>query len=212
MARLGATVGRMLHVGLTGGIGSGKSTVARRLGELGAVVVDADVIAREVVEPGTPGLDAVVRRFGPAVLTDEGDLDRATLAGLVFSDPTARAGLEAVTHPLVAGRTAEIVAAAPADAVVVHDVPLLVEMGLGPQYDLVVVVGASEVTRLARLLQDRGMSRADATARIAAQADDAGRRAVADVWLDNDGDRESLLAQVDALWRERLAGSRASRR
>ena len=194
----------MLQVGLTGGIGSGKSTVSGRLAELGAVVVDADRLAREVVAPGTPGLAEVGRRFGPEVLAADGALDRAALGALVFSHPAARADLEQITHPLVRARTAELVAQAPTDAVVVHDVPLLVEKHLGPAYHLVVVVHADEVTRVSRLVSARGLTEADARARIAAQADDDQRRAAADVWLDNEGTPPQLLAQVDALWRDRL--------
>ncbi len=194
----------MLQVGLTGGIGSGKSTVSARLAELGAVVVDADRIAREVVAPGTPGLAEVGRRFGPEVFAEDGALDRAALGALVFSHPGARADLEQITHPLVRARTAELVAQAPTDAVVVHDVPLLVEKHLGPAYHLVVVVHADEATRVSRLVSARGLTEADARARIAAQADDDQRRAAADVWLDNAGTPPQLRSQVDALWRDRL--------
>lgn len=194
----------MLRVGLTGGIGSGKSTVSARLAEHGAVVVDADRLARAVVEPGTPGLAAVVERFGPAVVTAEGALDRAALAAVVFSDDRARRDLEAITHPLIEARTAELFASAPADAVLVHDMPLLVEKRLGPAYHLVAVVGASEQTRVDRLRTHRGMSRADARARIGAQASDVQRRDAADAWLGNDGTREEVVELVDALWREWL--------
>ena len=177
----------MLRVGLTGGIGSGKSTVAAELAALGARVVDADTVAREVVEPGTPALAAVVERFGPQVLTADGTLDRPALGRLVFGDPAALRDLEAITHPAIWRRTAELVAAAPADAVVVHDMPLLVEKGMAGEYHLVVVVAASEEVRLRRLVDRRGMAEADARARIGAQADDAARRAAADVWLLNEG-------------------------
>ncbi|NNM44812.1 dephospho-CoA kinase [Knoellia koreensis] len=194
----------MLRVGLTGGIGSGKSTVARRLAELGAVVVDADQLAREVVAPGSDGLAAVATRFGETVLAPDGSLDRAALGALVFADPDARRDLEGITHPLIARRTAELVAAAPEDAIVVHDVPLLVEKHYMPQYHLVVVVGAGEEVRLERLVQTRGMAEADARSRIAAQATDDERRAAADVWFDNDGSVDDLRTAVDALWRERL--------
>lgn len=194
----------MLRVGLTGGIGSGKSTVAGRLAELGAVVVDADVLAREVVAPGSEGLAAVVERFGDGVLDDQGTLNRPALGALVFGDDQARRDLEAITHPLIARRTAELFAAAPADSVVVHDVPLLVEKHMGPGYHLVLVVGATEQTRLRRLAATRGMTEADARSRIGAQATDEQRRAAADVWLDNDGPRDALLSQVDMLWHERL--------
>jgi dephospho-CoA kinase len=193
----------VLRIGLTGGIGSGKSTVAALLAERGARVVDADRIAREVVEPGTPGLAAVVSEFGAEVLTAEGALDRPALAARVFGDPAARARLDAVVHPLVRARAAELVAAAPADAVVVQDVPLLVETGQAGTYDLVLVVQTDLETRVARLVQ-RGLSAEDARARIASQATDEQRRAVADVVLRNDGDRDALAAQVDRFWAERV--------
>ncbi|WP_448623766.1 dephospho-CoA kinase [Geodermatophilus sp. URMC 64] len=193
----------MLSIGLTGGIGSGKSTVSALLAARGAVVVDADRIAREVVEPGTPGLAAVVAAFGEQVLGPDGGLDRPALAALVFADPEARARLDAVVHPLVRARAAELAAAAPPDAVVVHDVPLLVETGRWEPYDLVLVVEADPETRVARLVQ-RGLSEADARARIAAQATDEQRRAVADVVLDNRGTPEELAAQVDRFWAEHV--------
>ncbi|MCM3660041.1 dephospho-CoA kinase [Georgenia satyanarayanai] len=194
----------MLRLGLTGGIGAGKSTVARELERLGAVVVDADAIAREVVAIGTPGLAAVVAEFGEEVLTAGGALDRAALGRMVFADPAARARLEEITHPLIAAETARRVMDLPRGAVVVHDVPLIVERGLADRYDLVAVVGADEEVRLERLVRDRAMSREDALARIRAQATDAERRAVADVWLDNSGSAEELLTQVRRLWEERL--------
>jgi dephospho-CoA kinase len=193
----------VLRIGLTGGIGSGKSTVAALLAQHGARVVDADRIAREVVEPGTRGLAAVVAEFGDGVLTAGGALDRPALAALVFGDPAARARLDAVVHPLVRARAAELVAAAPADAVVVQDVPLLVETGQAGSYDLVLVVETDLGTRVSRLV-DRGLTAEDARARIASQASDEQRRAVADVVLRNDGDRESLAAQVDRFWAERV--------
>lgn len=194
----------MLRVGLTGGIGSGKSTVAGRLAEHGAVVVDADKLAREVVEPGTPGLARVAEEFGRDVLDETGALDRARLAATVFTDDDARARLSAIVHPLIAARTAELMAEVAPDAVVVHDVPLLVEHDLGPGYHLVVVVDAPVATRVERVVRDRGMSEADARARIAAQATEAARRAAADVWLDNGGAVDEVLAEVDALWADRL--------
>lgn len=194
----------MLRVGLTGGIGSGKSTVAQRLSSLGAVVIDADVLAREVVAPGTSGLAAIADRFGDGVLDDEGALNRPALGAIVFGDEGARRDLEAITHPRIAERTRELVEAAPADAVVVHDVPLLVEKHYGPGYHLVVVVGADAEMRVRRLQQTRGMTEADARSRIAAQATDEQRRAAADVWLANDGARDALLAAVDDLWTARL--------
>jgi dephospho-CoA kinase len=194
----------VLRIGLTGGIGSGKSTVATLLAARGAVVVDADRIAREVLEPGTPGLSAVVTEFGPGVLTADGALDRAALAAIVFSDDDARRRLDGLVHPLVRHRTAELVQAAPPDAVVVNDVPLLVETGQAGSYDLVLVVEADLETRVARLI-GRGLTEADARARIVAQATDDQRRSVADVVLDNSGTPEELAAQVERFWAERVA-------
>ena len=200
----------MLRIGLTGGIGSGKSTVAALLAARGAVVVDADRIAREVVEPGTPGLAAVVRAFGPGVLTSDGALDRAALAAIVFADQEARARLDGIVHPLVRARAEEVVAEAPPDAVVVQDVPLLVETGQAGRYDLVLVVEADLETRLARLVL-RGLTEEDARARIAAQATDEQRRAVADVVLDNSGTPDALAAQVERLWAERVVPAAGER-
>jgi dephospho-CoA kinase len=193
----------VLRVGLTGGIGAGKSTVAGRLAEHGAVVIDSDVIAREVVEPGTAGLAQVVDEFGERVLLDDGSLDRQALAGLVFEDQAALRRLNGIVHPLVGARSAELVAGAPPESVIVHDIPLLVENGLAPGFHLVAVVYATAQQRLERLV-GRGLSEADATARIASQATDEQRRAVADVWLDNSGWPEQVQAEVDALWAERL--------
>lgn len=190
----------MIKVGLTGGIGSGKSEVARLLAARGAVVVDADALAREAVAPGTPGLAAVVEEFGPGVLAPDGSLDRAALGRTVFADPQRRAALERIVHPYVARRSAELMAAAPPDAVVVYDVPLLVEKGLASGFDLVVVVLADAEERVRRVSAARGMPAADVRERIAAQATDAQRRAVADIVLDNDGDLTALERQVDALW------------
>ncbi|MTK03377.1 dephospho-CoA kinase [Micromonospora sp. CP22] len=194
----------MLRVGLTGGIGSGKSAVARRLVEQGAVLIDADQLAREVVAPGTEGLAEVVAAFSDRVLDADGALDRAALGELVFSDEAARRRLESIIHGRVRARTAELARAAPPDAVVVNDVPLLAEVGLAPAYHLVVVVQTAVETRLARLARDRGMSQEEARRRIAAQADDARRAAVADVLLTNDGTLDELHAAVDALWHDRL--------
>lgn len=194
----------MLRVGLTGGIGAGKSEVARRLAGHGAVVIDADRLAREVVAPGTDGLAEVVARFGRGVLAADGSLDRAALAAVVFGDEPARRTLEAIIHPRVRARSAELAAAAPADAIVVNDVPLLVEAGLAATYHLVLVVAAAETTRVARLVADRGMSEAEAWARIRAQADEAARVAAADVLLRNEGTLDDLRAAVDAVWRDRL--------
>jgi dephospho-CoA kinase len=195
----------VLRIGLTGGIGSGKSTVSRLLAERGAVIIDADVIAREVVEPGTPGLAAVVEAFGGAVLAADGSLDRRGLAAVVFADPEARRRLDGIVHPLVRARGREVEAAAPPGSVVVHDVPLLVETGQATSYDLVLVVLADVETRVARLVQ-RGLTAEDARARIAVQATDEQRRAIADVVLDNSGTPEQLAEQVDRFWAERVAG------
>jgi dephospho-CoA kinase len=191
-------------VGLTGGIGAGKSAVAARLAELGAIVIDSDQLAREVVAPGTDGLAEVVAAFGPLILGSDGALDRPALGQLVFADPAARGRLEAIIHPRVRARTAQLVAGAPPGSVVVNDVPLLVETGIANTFDVVVVVLASEVNRIDRLA-GRGMSPAEARSRIAAQATDEQRRAVADVVLDNDGTLAELRAAVDRLWEE-LAG------
>ncbi|WP_433649795.1 dephospho-CoA kinase [Micromonospora zamorensis] len=195
----------MLRVGLTGGIGSGKSAVAARLVERGAVLIDADQVAREVVAPGTEGLAEIVAAFSDAVLDDDGALDRVALGAVVFADEKARRRLESITHPRVRARTAELAAAAAPGAIVVNDVPLLVEVGLAPTYHLVIVVQTAVTTRLERLARDRGMDRAEAERRIAAQADDARRRAAADVVLTNDGSLADLHDAVDDLWRQRLA-------
>jgi dephospho-CoA kinase len=200
----------MLRIGLTGGIGAGKSTVSAALAGHGAVVVDADRIAREVVEPGSPGLDAVVEAFGPRVLTAEGALDRPALAAVVFADPDARRRLDGIVHPLVRLRAGELERAAreaDEDAVVVHDVPLLVETGQASSYDLVLVVEAPEEVRVPRLVE-RGLTEDDARARIAAQATDTQRAAVADVVLRNDGTPEELHALVDRVWAERVEPAR----
>ncbi len=190
----------MLRVGLTGGIGSGKSEVTRRLAAKGAAIIDADVIAREVVAPGTPGLAAVVDAFGPSVLRPDGALDRERLGRLVFADPPARERLNAIVHPLVRQETARRFAEAPDGAVVVNDVPLLVETGLAASYDVVVVVTAEPGTQVRRLVERRGMIEEDARARIAAQAPLADKVAVADHVVHNEGDLADLEAQVDALW------------
>ncbi len=197
--------GPVLMVGLTGGIGAGKSAGAARLAAHGAIVIDADQLARDAVAPGSAGLADVVAEFGPQLLAADGSLDRAALSRLVFGDEDARRRLEAIIHPRVRGRTAELVAAAPADAVVVNDVPLLIEAGLAQAYHLVIVVLAAEATRVLRLVHDRGMSRDEAYARIRAQAGDEQRRAVADVLITNDGSLDELHAQVDVAWRDRLA-------
>jgi dephospho-CoA kinase len=198
----------VLMVGLTGGIGAGKSAVASRLAALGAVVVDADALAREVVAPGTDGLAAVVAAFGPSVLDDAGALDRPALGRLVFGDEAARRRLESIVHPLVRARTADLIAAAPPDAIVVNDVPLLVEAGYRDRFQLVIVVQAPLGVRIERLARDRGMSRAEAESRIAAQATDEQRREVADVVIDNDGTPDDLRARVDAVWQDVLLPAR----
>jgi dephospho-CoA kinase len=194
----------MLRVALTGGIGSGKSTVAARLAQRGAWIVDSDRIAREVVEPGTEGLRAVVDEFGEQIRTEDGELDRSALGAWVFDDADARRRLNAIVHPLVAARTVELLTTAPPDTIVVQDVPLLVEAGLAAGFPLVVVVHADAEVRVGRLVGQRGMAESDATARIAAQATDEQRRAAADVWLDNSGSQDDTLAAVDRLWAQRL--------
>lgn len=194
----------MLRIGLTGGMGAGKSTVARILTELGGVLIDSDAIAREVVAPGTEGLAALVERFGDGILAADGSLDRPALAAIAFADDESRTALNGIVHPLVGKRTAELFAAAPPDAVVVQDVPLLVENNLAPMMNLVLVVHAPAELRLRRLVEFRGVDEADARARIASQATDEQRRAAADVWLDNSGEPEALDPVVRALWAERL--------
>ncbi|WP_255952545.1 dephospho-CoA kinase [Streptomyces odontomachi] len=200
----------MLSVGLTGGIGAGKSEVARLLVEHGAVLVDSDAIAREVVQPGTPGLAAIVETFGTGVLAEDGSLDRPRLGSIVFADPGRRAALNAIVHPLVRERSAELAAAAPPDAVVVHDVPLLTENGLAPLYDLVLVVDVPPATQLDRLVRLRGMTDEDARARMAAQATRDERRAVADILIDNDVPLERLQRTVSDIWAELRQRARAS--
>lgn len=194
----------MLRVGVTGGIGSGKSTVARLLGELGATVVDADQVAREVVEPGQPALAAIRERFGDGVIRADGSLDRAGLAAIVFPDPDELAALEAITGPAIAERVAARRANVPDDDVTVFDMPLLVEHGLWVHEHLNVVVGVDAETRVRRLVEQRGLGEEDVRARIATQASDEDRRAVADVWIDNNGTPEQLSAEVDELWNERI--------
>jgi dephospho-CoA kinase len=194
----------MLRVGLTGGIGAGKSTVARRLSALGAVLIDADRIARDVVAPDTPGFEAVVAEFGPSVVADNGSLDRPVLGRIVFADEARRRALNSIVHPLVAERRAELMASAPADAIVVEDIPLLVENDLGAGFHLVLVVEAPAPERVRRLVADRGMSAEDAWARIRSQADDNARRAAADVVLNNTGTPDDISAAVDRAWRDRI--------
>ncbi|MEU0986990.1 dephospho-CoA kinase [Streptomyces sp. NPDC005953] len=199
----------MLSVGLTGGIGAGKSEVSRLLASYGAVLIDADRIAREVVEPGTPGLAAIVETFGPGVLGGDGSLDRPKLGSIVFADPERLAALNAIVHPLVRARSQALEEAAAPDAVVVHDVPLLTENELAGLYDLVIVVDASAETQLERLVRVRGMADSEARARMAAQATREERRAIADLVIDNDGPLEALEPQVRTVWaelKERAAG------
>ena len=188
------------HVGLTGGIASGKSTVAELLAAHGAVIIDSDRLAREVVEPGTAGLAAVVDRFGTGVLAADGSLDRAALGRIVFADPSARADLEAIVHPLVRARAAGLAASAPAGAVVVQMIPLLVETGQAGNFDQVVVVDVEPAVQLDRLQQRDGFSPAEATARVAAQAPRELRLRAADVVIDNSGSPEQLADAVERLW------------
>ncbi len=185
-----------MRVGLTGGVASGKSTVSAILRELGAVVIDADALAREVVGPGTPGLDAVVATFGPEVLGSDGALDRGRLGALVFADADRRTALEAIVHPLVRARAAELEASAPSGAVVVHDIPLLVETGQAGSFDAVLVVDVPAEVQVARAVRDRGWSEDEARARIAAQASREERLAAATYVIDNAGTTEDLRQRV----------------
>jgi len=189
-------------MGMTGGVASGKSTVAALLRSLGAVVVDADALAREVVGPGTPGLEAVVAEFGPEMLGPDGGLDRARLGALVFADPERRSALERIVHPLVRARAAEIEAAAPPDAIVVHDIPLLVETGQGSAFDEVLVVDVPVEVQVARAVRDRGWSEEEARSRIAAQASREQRLAVATYVVDNSGTVEDLRQRVAEVFAE----------
>ena len=195
----------ILTVGLTGGLGSGKSAVLDELVALGAVGIDADMVARDVVLPGTPGFDAVVAAFGPGVVASDGGLDRRRLASIVFADAGERRRLEAITHPLVRAETRRRIAAAAPDAIVVNAVPLLAETGLAGEYDVVVVVQASLSVRLDRVLLSRGMSDGDARARIAAQVSDEERGAIAWWVIDNDGTLSELQVEVARLWAALLA-------
>jgi dephospho-CoA kinase len=206
MVIAGKTGVRMLRAGLTGGIGSGKSTVSARLAELGAVVLDADKAARAVVEPGTPGLAAITAAFGAGVLAADGSLDRAKLAGIVFADEAALGRLNAITHPLIHEhiRAAEeaAIAAGGDDVVLVHDVALLAEWGRAKEFDLVIVVDVPAETQLERLTGPRRMAEDQARARMAAQASREQRLAVADIVIDNAGTREELDRRVDEVWGE----------
>jgi len=190
----------MIRVGLTGGVASGKSTVSAILADLGAVVIDADLLAREVVAPGTGGLAAVVAEFGTEVLGPDGALDRPRLGALVFADPDRRRALESIIHPRVRARAAEIEAAAPADAVVVHDIPLLAETGQGSRFDAVVVVDVPVEVQLDRMVRLRGMSQEDAQARIDAQATRQERLAIATYVVDNTGTLADLRRKVEEVY------------
>jgi dephospho-CoA kinase len=194
----------VLRIGLSGGIGAGKSTVSSTLSDLGGVVVDGDVISREVVEPGTEGMAKLVEAFGEQILSDDGSLNRPALAAIAFSDEEKRQTLNGIVHPLVGNRRSELIASAGEDAVVVEDIPLLVESGMAPMFPLVVIVNADEELRVKRLIEHRGFAEEDARARIAAQATEEQRRAVADVWLDNTGSTEELVEQARALWHQRI--------
>jgi dephospho-CoA kinase len=197
----------VVTIGLTGGIASGKSAVAEELRRRGAVIIDSDVLAREVVAPGSPGLAAVVARFGAGVVRPDGTLDRAALGRIVFADPVARADLEAIVHPAVRARAAELAAAAPPDALVVQMIPLLVETGQADAFDAVVVVDADPETQVARVMARDGLDRDAALARLAAQASRAERLAAADHVVANDGSPADLIRAVDELWRVLQAAS-----
>ncbi|BAX92440.1 dephospho-CoA kinase [Mycobacterium shigaense] len=194
----------MLRIGLTGGIGAGKSALSATFAECGGVIVDGDVISREVVQPGTEGLASLVEAFGEDILQPDGSLDRPALAAKAFASEEARKQLNAIVHPLVGKRRAEIIASVPEDSVVVEDIPLLVESGMAPMFPLVVVVHADVELRVRRLVEQRGMSEDDARARIAAQADDDQRRAVADIWIDNSGSQEDLVKRARDVWEHRI--------
>jgi dephospho-CoA kinase len=192
-------------VGLTGGIGSGKSTVSALLAERGAYIIDYDLLAREAVAAGTPALAAIVERFGSGVLLSDGTLDRPALGAIVFGDESARRELEAITHPAIGELAWARDGAAPENAVIVHDHPLLIEVGLDELVDLVVVVDVPEDAQVDRLVELRGMSEADVRARIAAQSDRESRLAAADIVIDNSGSPEDLVASVDDLWTRLMA-------
>jgi dephospho-CoA kinase len=185
-----------MRVGLTGGVASGKSTVSAILADLGAIVIDSDKLAREVVEPGTPGLAAVVEEFGEDVLADDGGLDRAALGAIVFADDEKRRRLEGILHPLIRARSAEIEAQAPAGALVVHDIPLLAESGQADRFDAVVVVDVPEETQVERMTSQRGWTEQDARSRIAAQASREQRRAIATCVIENTGTKDDLRERV----------------
>ena len=190
----------MLRVGLTGGIGAGKSEVSRRLAAQGAVIIDADAAARDVAAPGTEGLAEIIDAFGPEVLLPDGTLDRPRLGDLVFADPSKRATLNAIIHPKVGIRMSELEQAADPNAIVVHDVPLIAENGLADAYDLVIVVDVPPRTQIDRLTKLRGMTRDQAESRIAAQATRQQRLSIADIVIDNSGSLTELDRQVGDLW------------
>ena len=192
----------MRRVGLTGGVASGKSTVARILDELGAVLVDADVLAREVVAKGTTGLEEVVAAFGPEILTDDGELDRPAMGAIVFADAEKRRVLEGIIHPRVRERGAELEASAGPDDVVVHDIPLLAETGQAAGFDAVIVVDVPTELQVERMVELRGMTREDAEARVAAQASREERLAIATHVVDNTGTLEDLRRRVTEVYRE----------
>ncbi|EHB45011.1 Dephospho-CoA kinase [Mycolicibacterium rhodesiae JS60] len=194
----------VLRIGLTGGIGAGKSTVSATFSECGGIVVDGDVISREVVEPGTEGLAKLVDAFGSHILLPDGALDRPALASIAFSDEDKRQTLNGIVHPLVATRRSELIAAAGEDAVIVEDIPLLVESQMAPMFPLVIIVNADPEVRVKRLTEYRGFSEADARARIAMQATEEQRRLVADVWLDNSGSSGQLVEKARELWYQRI--------
>ncbi|OBK12574.1 dephospho-CoA kinase [Mycobacterium asiaticum] len=194
----------MLRIGLTGGIGAGKSALSKTFAELGGIIVDGDVIAREVVEPGTEGLKSLVDTFGEDILQPDGSLDRPALAAKAFANDEERQKLNGIVHPLVGKRRAEIIAGVSPDAVVVEDIPLLVESGMAPLFPLVIIVHADVELRVQRLVEIRGMTEDDARARISAQATDEQRRAVADIWLDNSGRPEALAERARDVWHNRI--------
>ena len=194
-----------MRVGLTGGIASGKSTVAGILAELGATVIDADKLAREVVEKGTPGLAQVVEAFGPEILLPDGGMDRAKVGRIVFNDEAKRKLLEGIVHPLVLERYAALEASAPQDGVVIHDIPLLAESGRADTFDAVIVVETPAEVQVERMLRDRGWTREDAESRIASQATPEQRRAIATHLIVNTGTREELRARVEAVYAELVA-------
>jgi dephospho-CoA kinase len=195
-----------MRVGLTGGIASGKSTVSAILAELGAVIIDGDKLAREVVEPGTPGLAQVVEAFGPEILLPDGGMDRAKVGQIVFNDEARRKVLEGIVHPLIFERYAALEASAPKDGLVVHDIPLLAESGRADTFDAVIVVETPVEVQVERMLRDRGWTRADAESRIASQATPEQRRAIATYLIVNTGTREELRARVEAVYAELVAG------